>query len=63
MFFLCFCREFNKTSYRNNPKQTWGQLLWNVIHYITVTFKVIALYYNDSVFEKVMNYITITSPK
>ena len=46
-------------------EQTWGQLLWNVIHYITITFKVIALYYNYnySVFEKVMNYITITSPK
>ena len=45
--------------------QTWGQILWNVIHYITITFKVITLYYNYnySVFEKVMYYITITSPK
>ena len=45
--------------------QTWGQLLWNVMHYITITFQIIALYYNYNypVFENVMNYITITSPK
>ena len=32
---------------------TWGPLIWNIIHYITITFKVIALYYdyNNSVFE------------
>ena len=46
-------------------KQTWGQLLWNVIHYITITLKLVALYYsyNYPVFENVMNYITITSSK
>ena len=35
------------------------------MHYITITFKIIALYdnYNYPVFENVMNYILITSPK
>ena len=44
-------------------QQSWGQLLWNVMQYITITFKIIAWYYNYPVFENVMNYITITSPK
>ena len=43
--------------------QTWCQLLWNVMNYITITFKVFALYNNYPIFEIVMNYITITSPK
>ena len=43
--------------------QTWGQLLLNVMHYITNTFKIIALHYdyNYRGFDNVMHYITITS--
>ena len=43
--------------------QTWGQLLLNVMHYITITFKIIALHYdyNYRGFDNVMHYITITS--
>ena len=39
-----------------SPVQTWGQLLWNVMHYITITSKIIALYHNYPAFENVMNY-------
>ena len=44
-------------------EQTWGQLLLNVMHYITITFKIIALHYdyNYRGFDNVMHYITITS--
>ena len=50
---------------RGRQPQTWGQLLWNVMHYITITSKIIALYYNYNypVFENVINYVTISSPK
>ena len=43
--------------------QTWGQLLQNVMHYITITLKTIALHYdyNYRGFDNVMHYITITS--
>ena len=52
-----------KTVFDFPDKQTWGQLLLNVMHYITITFKIIALHYdyNYRGFDNVMHYITITS--
>ena len=41
--------------------QTWGQLLINVIHCITITINIIALHYNYRGFDNVMDYIAITS--
>ena len=49
---------------RSGRNQAWGELHWNVMHYITITLTkpCIKLQLQLHVFAKVMHYITITLP-